>query len=147
MLAKLQQFLRLWLIEKTGLTAGFLILACVAVVAAVASFIFLCVSLHAWAAVKLGPVFGALGTAGVFLVIAACSLAGTALSRSNARRSAALERAARSRGSALLDPKIVRMGMEVGRRIGWQRLIPIALLGFLATQFAQERARGRRDSI
>jgi hypothetical protein len=39
------------------------------------------------------------------------------------------------------------MGMEVGRRIGWQRLIPIALLGFLATQFAQERARGRRDSI
>jgi hypothetical protein len=66
MLAKLQQFLRLWLIEKTGLTAGFLVLACVAVVAAVASFIFLCVSLYAWAAVKLGPVFGALGTAGVF---------------------------------------------------------------------------------
>jgi hypothetical protein len=31
------------------------------------------------------------------------------------------------------------MAMEAGRNIGWQRLIPIALLGFLATQLAQER--------
>jgi hypothetical protein len=58
MLARVQHFLRLWLTEKTGLTAGFLIPGCTAALAALTSFVFLCVSLYAWAAVKLGPVFG-----------------------------------------------------------------------------------------
>jgi amino acid transporter len=148
MLARIQHFLRLWFIEKTGLTATFLILACAAAFAALASFIFLSVSLYAWAAVKLGPVFGALATAGVFLVIAAFCLAAASLSRSRARQRAALERATRSGGSALLDPRVVRIGLEAGRRIGWQRLIPIVLLGFLAAQSVREqRARGGGDSI
>jgi hypothetical protein len=148
MLARVQHFLRLWLTAKTGLSASFLLLGCAAAFAALASFIFLCVSLYAWAAVKLGPVFGALVTAGVFLIIAACSLAAASLSRSRARQRAALERAARSGGSALLDPRVVRIGLEAGRRIGWQRLIPIVLLGFLATQSVREqRARGDGDPI
>jgi hypothetical protein len=148
MLARVQHFLRLWLTAKTGLTASFLLLGCAAAFAALASFIFLCVSLYAWAAVKLGPVFGALVTAGVSLIIAACSLAAASLSRSRARQRAALERAARSGGSTLLDPRVVRIGLEAGRRIGWQRLIPIVLLGFLATQSVREqRARGDGDPI
>src|ERR1700722_4797514 len=132
MLARVQHFLRLWLTEKTGLSASFLLLGCAAVFAALASFIFLCVSLYAWATVKLGPVFGALAAAGVFLIIAVCSLAAASLSRSRARQRAALERAARGGGSALLAPRVMRMGFEAPRRIGWQRLIPIVLLGLLA---------------
>jgi hypothetical protein len=140
MFANVQRTLSLWLREKTGLTANFLILLCIAGVTMVGAFISLCVSGYAWAAAQLGPVFGGLAAAGVFLAIAACCLAAAGWSRSNAKRRATLERAARSRNaSALLDPKLLRVAMEAGRSIGWQRLIPIALLGFLATQVAQER--------
>jgi hypothetical protein len=140
MFASLQQTLTLWFREKTGLTASFLILLCIAVVAALEAFIFLCVSGYAWAAVELGPVFGGLATAGVFLTIAACCWAAATLSRARARQRAIFERAAHSRRtSVLMDPKMLRIAMQAGRYIGWQRLIPIALLGFLATQVAQER--------
>src|ERR1700727_2921088 len=121
MLARVQHFLRLWLTAKTGLTASFLLLGCAAAFAALASFIFMCVSLYAWAAVKLGPVFGALVTAGVFLIIAACSLAAASLSRSRARQRAALERAARSGGSGPPDPRGGGIGSRGGGPPGWHR--------------------------
>jgi hypothetical protein len=57
-------------------------------------------------------------------------LIAASLSRSRARLRAALERAARSGGSALFDPRVLRIGLKAGRRIGWKRLIPSVLLGF-----------------
>jgi hypothetical protein len=140
MFANLQRALNLWFKEKTGLTVVFLILVLVAVVTALLAFIFLCVTGYAWAAVELGPVFGGLATAGVFLAIAACCLAAALLSRAHARQRAVLERAARSRRTpALMDPKMLRAAMEAGRHIGWQRAVSMALVGFLAMQLAQER--------
>jgi hypothetical protein len=142
MFANWQQTGSLWFRERTGLTANFLILSCIAVIAALVTFIFLCVDGYAWAAVEFGPVFGGLATAGVFLTIAACCWAAATLSRARARKRAILERAARSRRApALLDPQMLKIAMQAGRHIGWQRVIPIALLGFLATQLAQERRR------
>jgi hypothetical protein len=147
MLGNLQRTAGLWFREKTGLTASFFILLFVALAAAIAAFVFLCVSGYAWAAAELGPVFGGLATAGVFLAIAVCSFAASALSRSKARQQAIVERAARSRGAyTLMDPKTLRVAMEAGRNVGWQRLISIALLGFLATQLAQKRPVERSDS-
>ena len=140
MLGNLQRTAGLWFREKTGLTASFFILLFFALAAAIAAFVFLCVSGYAWAAVELGPVFGGLATAGVFLAIAACSLAAAVLSRTQARQRAILERAARSRRApALMDPKMLRIAMEAGRHIGWQRAVPIGIVGFLAMQLAQER--------
>jgi hypothetical protein len=142
MFSNLQQTASLWFREKTGLSANFLILSCIAVIAALVTFIFFCVSGYEWATVELGPVFGGLATAGVFLTIAACCWAAATLSRARARQRAILERAARTRRApALLDPQMLKIAMQAGRHIGWQRVIPIALLGFLATQLAQERRR------
>lgn len=142
MFANWQQTASLWFRERTGLTANFLILSCIAVIAALVTFIFLCVSGYAWAAVEFGPVFGGLATAGVFLTIAACCWAAATLSRARARKRAILERAARSRRApALLDPQMLKIAIQVGRHIGWQRVIPIAVLGFLASQLAQESRR------
>jgi hypothetical protein len=142
MFANLQQTVSLWFGEKTGLTANFVILSCIAVLAALVTFIFLCVSGYAWAAVELGPVFGGLATAGVFLTVAACSWGAATLSQARARQRAILERAARSRRApALLDPQMLKIALQAGRYIGWQRVISIALLGFLAAQLARERRR------
>jgi hypothetical protein len=140
MFASLQQHLSLWLRERIGFTANFLILVCIVVVAILVAFIFLCVSAYAWAATELGPVFGGLATAGVFLAIAAGALAAATFSRARARQRTTLERAARTRRiPPLMDPKMLRMAMAAGSNIGWQRLISIALVGFLATQPAKER--------
>jgi hypothetical protein len=145
MFASFQRTVSLWFREKTGLTANFLILLCIAVVAALVAFIFLCVSGYAWAAVEVGPVFGGLATSGVFLTIAACCWAAATLSRARARQRAILERAARSRRvPALMDPQMLKIAMQAGRYIGWQRVIPISLLGFLASQLARERWRKQR---
>jgi hypothetical protein len=142
MLANLKHNVSLWLTEKTGLTAAFLIFGGIAVVAALMGFIFLFVSAYAWAAAELGPVFGGLASAGVFLVIAACCFVVSASSRNQAKHRATLERARRTQGASLLiNPKTVQVVMQASRHIGWQRLIPIALIGFLATQWARERRR------
>ena len=104
--------------------------------------IFLCVSGYAWAAAELGPIFGGLASAGVFLAIAAGSFAVALSSRRRAQHRAALERARRSQGASLLvNPKTLQVVMQAGRHIGWQRLIPIVLIGFLATLFAREQRR------
>jgi hypothetical protein len=139
MFASLRKTLSLWLREKTGLTANFLILLCIAVITALVAFIFLCVSGYAWAAAELGPVFGGLAAAGVFLAIAGCCLAASKLSRDHAQQRTVLERAARGRRTpAPMDPKMLKMAMEAGRNFGWRRLFPITLLAFLAAQLAQE---------
>jgi hypothetical protein len=41
----------------------------------------------------------------------------------------------------LIDPKVLSVAMQAGRALGWQRLIPLALLGFLAAQWVQEARR------
>jgi hypothetical protein len=110
MFANLQQTLSLWIKAKTGLTASFVILVCMAVVAALVSFIFLCVSAYGWAAAELGPVFGGLAVTGVFLAIAACSWAAATFSRARAKQCAILERATRGRhATPLMDPQTLSM--------------------------------------
>ena len=92
--------------------------------------------------IQLGPVFGGLATAGVFLLIAVVGADASALARDRTRQRATLERAARAQGTmALIDPKVLSVAMQAGRALGWQRLIPLALLGFLAAQWMQEARR------
>jgi hypothetical protein len=45
-----------------------------------------------------------------------------------------------------MDLKTLRVAMEAARNVGWQRLIAIALLGFLATQLGQKQPVERSDS-
>ena len=49
--------------------------------------------------------------------------------------------------SRLFDPRIVGIALQTGRRFGWQRVLPIALLALLTAQWArdyQTRADGNR---
>ena len=50
---------------------------------------------------------------------------------------AILERAARAQSSSswLLDPKLLGAAMQAGRTFGWQRIVPVALLGLIAAQW------------
>jgi hypothetical protein len=53
-----------------------------------------------------------------------------------------LKRAARAQGiRALIDPKVLNVAMQAGHSLGWQRVIPLALLGLLTAQWVQETRR------
>ena len=149
MLKNLQNNIVLWVQSRTGLSGGFLISLAVAGGAALLTFVFLCVTGYAWLSIQLGPVFGGLAMAGLFLLIAVIGAAASALSRRQTRQRAIVERAARAQGTrALIDPKVLSVAMQAGRALGWQRLIPLALLGFLAAQWVQEaRREGTPDRI
>jgi hypothetical protein len=142
MLKNLQNNIILWVQAKTGLSVGFLISLGVAGGAVALAFIFLCATAYAWLSIQLGPVFGGLAVAGLFLLIAVIGAAASALSRRQTRQRAIVERAARAQGTrALIDPNVLSVAMQAGRALGWQRLIPLALLGFLAAQWVREARR------
>ena len=143
MLKNLQNNTILWLKAKTGLSVGFVISLAVAGGAVLMTFVFLCVTGYAWLSSQLGPVFGGLAMAGVFLLIAVIGAAASALARDRTRQRAIVERAARAQGTMpLIDPKVLSVAIQAGRALGWRRLIPLALLGFLAAQWVQEARRG-----
>ena len=147
MLKNLQNNIILWVQAKTGLSVGFLISLGVAGVAAALALIFLCVTGYAWLSIQLGPVFGGLAMAGVFLLIAVIGAAASALARDRTRQRAIVERAARIQGTgALIDPKMLSVAIQAGRALGWRRLIPLALLGFLVAQWVQKARGGDRPS-
>jgi hypothetical protein len=147
MLKNLQNSIVLWVQAKTGLSGGFIVSLAVAGGAATMTFVCLCVAAYAWLSIQLGPIFGGLAMAGVFLLIAVVGAAASALARDRTRQRAIVERAARTQGTtALIDPKILSVAMQAGRALGWQRLIPLALLGFLAAQWVQKARGGDRPS-
>jgi hypothetical protein len=132
---------------RSGFTPALLVWLAIIILAALTAFAFLCVAGHAWLALQLGAVYAGLVMAGIFLLIALIGAAIAAATRRRARERAILERAARAHGSSswLLDPKILGVAMQAGRTLGWQRLIPVAILGLLAAQWVRERREPGAD--
>jgi len=124
---------------RTGVTAGLFVALGILILAALTAFVFLCVAGYDWLSLHFGSVYAALIMAGAFLLIAVIAAVSATVSRSRAKQRAILERAAHSHGGSwLLDPKILATAVSVGRSLGWQRLLPVALLGFMAAQWARE---------
>jgi hypothetical protein len=130
--------------SRSGITATFIVWLVVAMMAASTAFAFLCVAAYVWLALHMSSVFAGLVMAALFAVIAIIGLIVCLLARRRARERAILERAARAHApSWLLDPKILSTAVQVGRTLGWQRAIPLALVGIMVVQWAREhRARG-----
>lgn len=148
MLQSIRREIALAIQAKSGVSPAVLIWLAIVTLAALASFCFFCVAGYAWLSVEFGIVFGGLIAAGFFLVVALIAAMATAMARRRVRERAILARAAKAHApSWLLDPKILGVAVEAGRSFGWQRLVPVALLGFLAAQWAREyRDHGRQQS-
>jgi hypothetical protein len=126
---------------RTGMTAGVFVWMAVAVFAGLTAFVFLCVAAYVWASLQIGPVFAGLAMGGVFILIGLIGLIVSGMLRRRARERAILERAARAQSSSswLLDPKLLGAAMQAGRTFGWQRIVPVALLGLIAVQWLRAR--------
>jgi hypothetical protein len=145
MLKTIQKHVVLWVQSKTGVTLVFLVAMTFAATAILIMFVFLCVAAYAWASVELGPVFGGLATAGVFLLIALIGAAVSVVVRRQTRERAIVEQASSTR--TLLDPRAFQLAIQAGRALGWQRLVPLLLIGILGVQWARETHKdaGRSD--
>jgi hypothetical protein len=125
---------------RTGITRSFIIWEAVVGLMAFTAFAFLCVAAYDWLSLEIGSVYAALVMAAVLALIALIGSIVCLLKRRHARERAILERAARAHApSWLLDPKILATAVQVGRSLGWQRVIPLALVGIMAAQWARER--------
>jgi hypothetical protein len=125
---------------RTGASAATLVWLAIMVVALLAAFIFLCVAGYDWLALRYDSVIAGLIMAAIFVAIAVIAAITSALVRRRVRERAILARAAKANTTPwLLDPRVLGVAMEAGRSLGWERIVPVALLGFLAAQWARER--------
>ena len=145
MLKALMRDVTLSLQARSGATPALFVWIAIVAMALLTAFAFLCVAGYAWLSPQLGPVFAGLVTAGVFLLIALIGVTAFALTRRRAKQRAILERAAQASTSWLLDPKILGVAMQAGRTLGWQRLIPVVLLGFLAAQWLRDNRKSEPE--
>jgi hypothetical protein len=140
MLAGIAREIRLSIQARNGLSPAVVVWAAVIAVATFAAFVFLCVAGYAWFALRFDAIVAGLIMAGIFVVVALCAALIAALMRRRVKEQAILARAAKahSPSSWLLDPKMVGIAVEAGRRIGWERIVPVALFGFVVAQWARE---------
>jgi hypothetical protein len=132
---------------RTGITRSFIIWEIVVALMAFTAFAFLCVAAYDWLSLQMSSVYAALVMAAGLALIASIGIVVCLLTRRRARERAILERAARAHApSWLLDPQILATAVQVGRSLGWQRVIPLALVGIMAAQWARERRAREHDS-
>jgi hypothetical protein len=139
MIKSLMHDVKLAVQTRTGITTSFIVWLAIVAFAALTAFVFLCVAAYDWLALQIGSVEAGLVMAAIFVVIAIVGIIICLLARRRARERAILERAARAHApSWLLDPKILATAVQVGRSLGWQRAIPLALVAIMAAQWARE---------
>jgi hypothetical protein len=125
---------------KNGMSAAVVVWLAIMIVALVAAFVFLCVAGYDWLLPRYGDVSAGLIMTGIFVAIAVIAAIVSAIIRRRVRQRAILARAARAQAPPwLFDPRVLGVAMEAGRSLGWERIIPVALIGFLAAQWARER--------
>lgn len=149
MLKSLTREITLSIQARNGASAAVMVWLAVMTLALLMAFAFLCVAGYGWFAVQFGSVFAALIMTGIFVLIAIVAAIVSAAVRRRVRERAILARAAKAHApSWLLDPRILATAVEAGRSIGWERIVPIALVGILAAQWAREhRDRGRQQHV
>jgi nitrate reductase gamma subunit len=122
---------------KTGFSAMLVVLAALVVVLSSLVVVFLCVAAYLWLALRYDSLTSALILGGAFFALAiVCAVAAILLRR----RTMAQARAA-PRPMWWADPTLMTIGLELGRSIGWRRLLPLAVAGMLAAGLARDRTR------
>jgi hypothetical protein len=148
MLKNLTREMALAIQAKSGMSVGAVVWLVITAVALLTAFVFLCVAGYDWLSLYYGAVYAGLIMAGIFVVVAVIAAIVSATIRRRNRQRAILARAAKAHAPPwLLDPRILGVAMEAGRSLGWQRIVPMALLGFLAAQWARERRGNDRQQF
>jgi hypothetical protein len=120
---------------KTGLSGLLVALAALVAVSLVFTIIFLCVAAYLWLSLRYDSLTAALTLGCSFLFLTLAFAVACVVQR---RRTMARARAAAPR-TWWADPKLMAIGLEIGRRIGWRRLVPLAVVSVLAAGLTRSR--------
>jgi Na+/proline symporter len=139
MLKNLTRDIALSIQAKSGASGAVAVWMAVVAIALLTAFVFLCVAGYDWLSLHYDPVVAGLIMTGIFVAIAVLAAIVSALIRRRVRERAILARAAKAHApSWLLDPRLLSAAVQAGRSFGWQRIVPIALVGFMVAQWARE---------
>ena len=146
MLKGLTQEIILSIQAKSGASAAVMASIAVMILALLTAFAFICIAGYDWLSLRYGAVVAGLVMAGIFVCFAILAAIVGFVIRRRVKERAILARAAKAHApSWLLDPRTLATAMQIGREVGWQRIVPLALVGFIAAQWARERReRGER---
>ena len=106
---------------------------------------FLCAAAFVWLAGRYDPLTASLILGAVFLTIAIIAAIAGWVARLRTIERAQRALAARSH-AGWLDPKFLAIGIEIGRTLGWRRIITLAAAGLLAAGAAKEWFGAREKS-
>jgi hypothetical protein len=122
---------------KTGLGAAVAGWAVIVVLCAAAMLLFLLFAAFIWLAERYSPLSAAMILATVLLLMAI--MAGIVCVAAQRRNVEVAKRAIEAQSATrLLHPKFLGIGLQIGRAIGWQKLISLAAVGILAAGLAWE---------
>jgi len=130
-------YLELQAKSKTGLSCGVAAWALAAVLAAAVTLGFLIFAAFIWLAQRYDPLSAALVLCAFFLLVTIIAVVCCALLHRRTAASARTALAARHQ-SPWLDPKFLGVGLQVGRSLGWRRLVPLLAVGLLAATLTKE---------
>jgi hypothetical protein len=129
--------LELTIKSKTGFGSGVLVWGLTALLGGAATLGFFILAAFIALAARYGPLIAAFGLGSLFLLLTLIAGFGCVSSRRRTVAGAQLALEARSH-APWLDPKFVGVGLQIGRAIGWRRLVPLAAVGVLAAGLAKE---------
>jgi hypothetical protein len=122
---------------RTGFGPQLVVWFVVAAVSLALALGFLCTAAFVWLASRFDAVTAGLVLGGVFLLVAVmAAVAGWIAQLRNMER-ARRELAARSH-AGWFDPKFLAVGIEVGRTLGWRRIMTLAAVGLMAAGLGKE---------
>jgi hypothetical protein len=98
------------------------------------------VAAYSWLAQIYDSVTAGLILAGFFAAVAILSATACALVRQRTAARARAELAAET-SALLLDPRLLAVGVQAIRTLGWKTIAPLVVLGVLAAGIGRERGR------
>jgi hypothetical protein len=131
------RYLELTFKSKMGLSGSVLALGLVTVMGAALTLSFLLLAAYVALAERYSPLTAALVLGGLFLLLTIIALLCCLSVHRRTIAGAKLALATRSH-TPWLDPKYLGVGMQIGRAIGWRRLLPLAAVGVLAAGITKE---------
>jgi hypothetical protein len=121
---------------KTGVSGNVLISGVVVAWAATATLLWLSIALFLVLSERNGAITAAIVLSIIYVMITTVALIATIMARHFARQRA--QAALETRNAAMLNPTLLTVGLQVGRTIGWRRLVALAAVAVLAASVAKE---------
>jgi hypothetical protein len=131
------RYLQLQAKAKTGLSAALLVWAVIALIGLAGAFVFLTKAGFIWLSTRYGALEASLILAGAFFLIAVIAALCCLMIHRSAVTRARIALAERKH-QPWLDPAMLGVGLQVGRSVGWGRLLSLGAVAVLAAGLGRE---------